>query len=264
MSGTTARNALYQGQVIHHRLRPRRHRLVYRVFSVLLDLDELPDVANRLRLLSHNRSNLFSFHDADHGPGDGSSLRGWVDAQLAAAGIAPDGGRVEVLCYPRILGYVFNPLTVYFCRRADGALAAVLYEVNNTFGERHSYLIPVDDPSAPVVRQACDKRLYVSPFNDVSGGYRFRVVAPDDRVEVIINYVDDQGMILHAAFRGARRPLSDAALAGAFLRYPLMTFKVIAGIHWEALRLWRKGLRLIRRPAPPAEGVTIVAPAGRP
>ncbi len=260
---TTESGAIYYGRVVHHRLRPRRHTLAYRVFSLLLDLDDLAASGSRLRLFSHNGFNLFSFHDRDHGPGDGTALRTWLGRQLAAAGLDADGGRIEVLCYPRILGYVFNPLTVYFCRRPDESLSAIVYEVNNTFGERHSYVIPVDAPAAAVVRQACDKRLYVSPFNDTHGGYRFRVTPPAGDVEVIVNYVDDAGLILHAGFRGARGPLTDRALITAFLRYPLMTVKVTAGIHLEALRLWRKGLRLVRRPAAPAESVTIVTPSGQ-
>jgi uncharacterized protein len=260
---TTESGAIYYGRVVHHRRRPRRHTLAYRVFSLLLDLDDLAASGSRLRLFSHNGFNLFSFHDRDHGPGDGTDLRTWLGRQLAAAGLDVDGGRIEVLCYPRILGYVFNPLTVYFCRRPDESLSAIVYEVNNTFGERHSYVIPVDAPAGAVVRQACDKRLYVSPFNDTHGGYRFRVTPPAGDVEVIVNYVDDAGLILHAGFRGARGPLTDRALITAFLRYPLMTVKVMAGIHWEALRLWRKGLRLVRRPAAPAESVTIVTPSGQ-
>lgn len=265
---TTATGAVYYGRVVHHRVRPRRHSLAYRVFSLLLDLDDLAATGRRLRLFSHNAFNLFSFHDRDHGPGDGGDLRAWLGRQLSAAGLPTEGGRIQVLCYPRILGYVFNPLTVYFCHRGDESLGAIVYEVNNTFGERHSYVIPVAEPTdaaagatdARVVRQACAKRLYVSPFNDTHGGYRFRVTPPDDTVEVVVNYVDDDGLILHAGFRGAHGPLTDGALMRAFFRYPLMTLKVIAGIHWEALRLWRKGLRLERRPTPPAESVTIVTP----
>ncbi len=141
-------SCLYVGEVVHQRVRPSRHRLRYRVFSALLDLDELPQLDRRLRLFGHNRLNIFSFLDRDHGDGTGAPLRPWVEHHLERAGIELAGGAIRLLCYPRLFGYVFNPLSVYFCHRADGALAAMIYEVNNTFGERHSYLIPVDGVDA--------------------------------------------------------------------------------------------------------------------
>lgn len=259
---TTAASALYFGQVVHQRVRPRRHRLSYRVFSMLIDLDELETLPLRLRLFSHNRFNLFSFFDRDHGPGDGSRLRRWVEEQLARGGVALDDGAVRLLCYPRILGYVFNPLSVYFCYGRSGEPVAILYEVSNTFGQRHTYLVPVGgDPRGPV-RQECAKAFYVSPFNKVEGCYRFRIDPPADKVSVVINHGDEAGLILHASFTGRHESLTDGVLLRAFLRYPLMTLKVIAGIHWEALRLWRKGLRIIPRAAPPSEPVTIVGAPG--
>lgn len=251
--------ALYHGAVIHRRLRPRGHVLRYQVFSLLADLDALPHLARTIPLFSYNRFNLFSFHDKDHGPGDGSPLRPWVVAQLAAAGIDLGGGTVSCLCYPRILGYTFNPLTVYFCRYPDGRLAATLYEVSNTFGQRHTYVIPVGDPEARPVRQSCPKRFYVSPFLGVEGRYDFIVTPPDAQVAVVIHESDAEGRVLEASFVGRRGPLTGWSLARAFVRYPLMTVKVIAGIHWEAFRLWRKQTPLHRRPPqPPASPVTIV------
>jgi len=251
-------SALYFGEVLHQRLKPRRHRLHYRVFSMLLDLDEIDGLARRCRLFSRNRFNLFSFCDRDHGPGDGTPLRAWVEGHLAEAGIDLDGGPIRLLCFPRMLGYVFNPLSVYFCHAPDGALRAVIYEVRNTFGQRHSYLIPIGGGAGGAVHQSCAKAFYVSLFNDVEGGYRFSVAPPTDSLAIVINQFDDQGPLLNAWLRGRREMLGDRMLFTAFLRYPLMTVKVIAGIHWEALKLWRKGLRIIRRPAPPAHAVTIV------
>lgn len=256
-------SAIYRGEVVHLRVRPRRHRLRYRVFALLLDLDEIDGLAARFAIFSRNRFNLFSFHDRDHGSGDGAALRPWIEGHLAAAGIALDGGPIRLLCYPRILGYVFNPLSVYFCHRRDGALVAIVYEVNNTFGERHSYLIPVAEPQAMTIRQSSPKRFYVSPFMETEGRYDFRIRAPGESVLVTVNHGDAGGLLLHAAFRGRRVELGDGALAAAFLAFPLMTLKVIAGIHWEALRLWRKGIAFHRRPAPPAEPVTLVAPEPR-
>lgn len=241
------RSAVYEGTVYHKRLRPRLHAFRYRVFSLLIDLDELPALHGRLRLFSHNRWNLFSFLDRDHGTDRPKSLSGWVHERLRGVGIEIPDGRIALLSYPRILGYVFNPLTVYFCRRADGGLAAIIYEVHNTFGERHAYVLPVDGNGT--VRQDCRKAFYVSPFNDVSGSYAFNVTPPADLVSIHIDQADNGGKLFQAGFSGRRSELSDRALLGLALRYPLMTVKVIAAIHWQALRLLLKGvpLRLDRR-----------------
>lgn len=254
-------SALYFGEVMHQRVRPRRHRLRYGVFFVFVDIDELAGLHQRLPLFSYNRFNLFSFFDKDHGPGDGGPLRPWVERHLAEAGIDLGGGAIRLLCFPRVLGYVFNPITVYFCHRLNGELGAILYEVSNTFGERHTYLAPVVSDGSSIVSHWCEKKFYVSPFNAVEGGYSFRVEPPAQSVSVVINQSDAQGPLLHAALRAKRVPLTLGALLSAFVRYPLLTLKVIAGIHWEALRLWGKGLRLVDRPQPPARPVTVVAPS---
>ncbi len=244
------RSALYHGTVVHRRLRPKPHRLRYRVFSLLLDLDDLPRLGRDVKRLVHNRFGLFSFHDRDHGPGDGSLLRPWVEDTLRAAGISEPPARVAILTYPRILGYVFNPLSVYFCHDAADRVTAVLYEVSNTFRERHTYVIPTEGGGR--IRQECDKRMYVSPFIGMRATYRFHLRPPDAAVTVGIRQSDPQGPLLNAVFSGRREDLSDAALRRAFLRYPLMTFKVIAGIHWEALLLWRKGAPVHRHETAPA------------
>jgi len=252
-------SALYAGKVMHQRLRPRRHRLSYRIFQVLLDLDEIDALADGLRLFSRNRFNLFGFADRDHGDGSGGSLKTYVEHQLQAASIETGGGPIRLLCMPSMLGYAFNPLSVYFCYRQEGGLAAILYEVNNTFGQRHSYLIPVAGGIRDgVVEQHCPKRLYVSPFMGMDMDYRFRVGPPGEAVSVHITGSEDGGPMIVAAFSGRRRPLTDAALARAFLTHPLLTLKVVAGIHWEALLLWAKGMRFHQRPAPPHEPVTHV------
>ncbi|MBO6634236.1 DUF1365 family protein [Parvibaculum sp.] len=249
---------LYEGKVFHRRLRPRVHALSYRVFYMALDLDELPALSRRSRLFSHNGFSLFGFYDRDHGDGSGRPLREWVEAQLARAGVEIAGGRILVLTFPRVLGYVFNPLTIYFCHRSDGSLAAMLYEVNNTFGDRHSYLIPVADGEAQTVEQACDKAFYVSPFIPVSGRYHFKVARPGSRFALTIRECDSEGALLTASFAGEARGFGSRDLLMAFLKHPLMTLKVVAGIHLEAAKLWRKGLRLAARPAAPASAVTIV------
>ena len=234
--------------------------LRYRVFSLLLDLDELPELDRRLRLFAHNRRGVYSFHDRDHGAGDGSPLRPWMEAALAEAGIDIAGGPIRLLCYPRLFGYAFNPLSVWFCHAPDETLKAILYEVRNTFGEKHGYLIPVSG-AAGIVRQRCEKALHVSPFIDMRQTYNFRVLPPGERIAVAIREDDPEGTLLYASFTGERRPLTDRSLASTLIRYPLLTYKVIGGIHWEALKLWLKGIPLTDRPAPPSKDVSIVHPA---
>ena len=257
---TTSISALYEGKVMHHRLRPRRHRLAYRVFWLLLDFDEIDALSRKILFFSRNRFNIFSFHDADYGVDSTEPLRAQVERQMSAAGIDCIGGSIRLLTMPRILGYAFNPLSVYFCHNRSGTLAAILYEVNNTFGERHSYLIPVSDGGAGAIRQQCPKQFYVSPFMDMAMDYVFHVVPPRERVVVSISGSDADGPLITAALSARRTELCDAALARAFVLYPLLTLKVVAGIHWEALLMWIKGLRLRKRPSPPAHPVTIAHP----
>lgn len=254
------RSRLFFGKVFHRRLRPRRHELSYRVFYMLIDIDELDVLDRGSRLFAHNRFGLFSFHDRDYGPRDGRPLRPWIEAQLARAGLAP-GGRILALCLPRVLGYVFNPLTAYFCHDAEGRLAAMFYEVSNTFGDRHSYLIPVTDADETVLRQSCDKAFFVSPFIEVAGRYDFTVQLPERRIGLTIRESDREGALLTASFAGEAQPFTDATLLNAFLTHPLLTLKIMAGIHWEALKLWLKGVPLVARPMAPAGAVTICAPA---
>lgn len=253
----SAGSAIYVGAVMHRRMAPRIHALRYRVFWLLLDLDDLPALDARLRLFSHNRPNLFSLYDADHGDGSATPLRVQAERQLAAAGVDIAGGAIRLLCMPRTLGYGFNPLSVYFCHRADGALAAVIYEVHNTFGERHSYLIPAD-LQARALRQQCRKVFYVSPFMDMEMTYEFRVQPPAERVAVAIQAAGPDGPMINASLVGAREELADRALLRLACLIPAVTMKTIAAIHWEALRLWLKGVRLRDRPAPPDRPVTIV------
>lgn len=252
-------SCLYEAVVVHQRTRPVAHRLRYAISTLLLDLDELPMLDRSLRLFAHNRAGVLSFHERDHGAGTPTGLRGWVEAQMRAAGLDPDGGPIRLLAMPRVFGHVFNPLSVFFCHRRDGALAAVLYEVNNTFGQRHSYLIPVTGDARPL-RQSCDKAFYVSPFLPLDMQYRFRVEPPEQRVAIGVFGRDAAGLLIAATLTGRRRPLSDAALARGVLRLQLTAAKVVTGIHWEALKLWRKGLRLQHRPPPPLHPVTIGLP----
>jgi uncharacterized protein len=222
-------SAIYEGHVTHTRISPRRHSFDYRVFSLLLDLDELDTLD--LRLFARNRAALASFHDRDHG--DGRPLHDWAKTKLAEAGLAADGP-IRLLCYPRLLGYVFNPLSVWFCHDADGTLAATIYEVHNTFGERHSYVLKAGQA------QECDKAFYVSPFLSLDCRYNFRITPPGEDVLIAIRESEGGAPVLNAAFSGRRKELTDANLASAVLRHPLMTLKIVAAIHFEALRLWLK------------------------
>ena len=228
---------------------------------LLLDLDELPELDRRLRWFSLGRFNLLSFQPRDHGDGSPTPLRAQVERHLSAAGIAPDGGAIRLLCLPRMLGYVFNPLSLYFCYRRDSGLAAILYEVSSTFGERHTYLIPAEGADGEV-RQSAAKRLHVSPFMDMDLAYDFRVQPPGDKVRVVIDTFDAEGLLLAASFAGLRSDLTDRNLLTACIRHPLLTLKVVAAIHWEALKLVLKGVRL--RGGSPAPDVPVSVGVPRP
>ncbi len=242
--------ALYVGEVMHARLKPIGHRFSYRVMSLLIDLDRLPEADRQSPLFGVNRAALYSFREADHGARDGSALRAYAQHCAAERGVDLTGGRVLLLCYPRLLGYTFNPLSVYFCYRANGELALLIYEVRNTFGEIHAYVLPVkaSEISAAGVRQQQDKLLYVSPFVEMAMRYHFRILPPGDCVRLRILETDRDGPLLAATFSGRRRALNSKALLAAFFALPLVTLKIMAAIHWEALRLWLKGARLVPRP----------------
>ena len=252
-------SALYRGRVTHRRTRPRPHRLDYRVFWLLLDLCEIDDLDGRMRLFSRNRFNLLSFHDRDHGDGSATPLRAQVETLLARAGLDIGGGPIRLLTMPRVLGYVFNPISLFYCHRPDGGLAAMIYEVTSTFGVRHAYLIPVPaaDQAAGRISQSAAKALHVSPFMGMEMDYEFRGRVPGERLELSIAGFDAEGPLITAALSAARRPLTDGAVLAATAAIPLLTLKVVAAIHWEALKLWLKGVKPRPAPAPAAEPVTL-------
>ena len=256
---TALASAIYVGAVTHARLRPRRHALRYRLYSFLLDLDDLPRLAGASRWFSHNRFNLFSLWDKDFGDGSDTPIRQRVEGHLRAAGLPADGP-IRLFAMPRVLGYGFNPISIFFCHDADGALVATFYEVHNTFGERHAYLIPAAPGPDGALRQDCAKEFHVSPFMDMGVRYEFRVWPPAETVRVGITGRDENGPLIVATQTGVRRDWSDAALLRVFFTHPLVTLKVIGGIHWEALRIWLKGVRLRDKPPPPAQFVTAVRP----
>jgi DUF1365 family protein len=254
-----AGSALYIGHVMHHRFRPRVHRLRYRLFSLLLDLDEIDAVAARLRLFSRGRFNLFAFHDRDHGDGSTRPLRAQAEALLAQAGVA-HGGAIRILAMPRILGFAFNPLSVWFCHDRADALSAIIYEVNNTFGERHSYLLPVESGDGDDVQQNVTKRFHVSPFLPMAMTYAFRVRPPAEHLGIAITADDGDGPVLVAVHRARRADLTDGALLRAAVTHPLLTIKVVAGIGWEALRLWLKRVPVHHHPGTAPAGPVTFSP----
>lgn len=251
-------SALYLGRVTHRRFRPRAHFLRQRIAQVLLDLDSLPALDRRLRFFSVGRFNLFSFRPDDHGDGAGDPA-GWARALMAQAGVDASGP-VRLLCAPRVLGYAFNPLSVYFCHDGQGRLSGLVHQVNNTFGERHSYVIPAAPDADGLVRQACAKRFFVSPFMDMEMTYRFTVRPPGEQLTVRVDGADRNGPLIAAIVTSRRRPLDDSQLLRAFLAQPWMAIAAPAGIGWGALRLWLKGVRYRHRPPAPARPATVVTP----
>lgn len=257
-------SAIYAGKVTHKRMRPKQHFLLYSMFYMLLDIDEIDMIAKHHWLFSRNRRNLFSFFDRDHGNKSGTCdqilpLRDYVENRLREAEIKHSGCRICLMTMPRIFGYVFNPLSVYFCHDDEDRLFALIYEVNNTFGQRHSYIFPLEGDARKdnVFRQECDKEFYVSPFLDMNLVYDFTITRPAGSASIVINARDKNGLLIATAFRGKRREFGDRQLLRLALIYPLLTVKVIAGIHWEALQIWLKGIGLRPRPKTPRQTTTV-------
>lgn len=249
------RSALYTGKVFHGRHLPFEHKFTYSVFSLWVDLDELPTLSKALKLFSFNRWNILSFRNKDHGPRNGEDIRPWIEKYAAEKEIEIKGGKIFALCFPRLWGYVFNPLTVYFLFTKEQQLTAVLYQVKNTFGEQHGYLLPMEE-KAQKIKQSCDKLFYVSPFIQMDCKYEFRADIPEDEFHVAIHQFIEEGKILTATWDGKRRELTDKNILKTVLRYPLMTLKVIIGIHYEAFHLWRKGATFFSRKPKEIQDVT--------
>lgn len=243
-------------QVAHARLRPKRNQFVYSVYYLCFALQDMPRLAGRL--LSLSRFNLFSFYASDHGAGHGMPLEAWVRKVLADWGVMGADGPVVLLTLPRLLGYVFNPVSFFFCLDQAGGLRAVISEVNNTFGDRHCYISFHDDGRAitqdDVLHSA--KMMHVSPFVDVTGEYRFRFAYRDQRIGVWIDHHDTDGALITTSLAGERLELNSGNLLRCFFRYPLITVKVIALIHYQALKLWLKGIRYRTRPTPPSTEIS--------
>ena len=261
MTRATIKSSVYAGEVVHQRFAPKPHRLKYSIFQVLLDLDHIDDDLKDLRSFSHNRFNLFGLHDRDHGPDQADTrtpLKDRVTALLAANGLHTPGDRIFLLTMPRILGFAFNPISLYFVQNTDDILKAVIYEVNNTFGDRHSYILPVRNDDRHI-HQHATKRLHVSPFMDTRDmAYDFDLTAPEDRFALNIRLMRKTSQkMLFASFVAERRALSDKTLLSLFAAMPLMTLKVVWGIYWEALKIWLKGIGLKPKPPTPKSSVSL-------
>jgi DUF1365 family protein len=241
MSGS----GIYIGHVAH--TRPGKHRLRYSVFMLAVDVDELNALDRRLNLLAHNRFNLISIFDRDHADGTDQALRPQIEAKLREARIDWDDGPIVLLAMPRLFNYVFNPLSVYFCYRRNGELAALAHEVSNTFGERHFYVLAPNAEEGGDISQSCTKDFFVSPFLEMDLRYEFRVTPPGEKAVIAMVVKRGGEIALTASFAGSRRALTDANLLRAWAGNPLMTLKIIAGIHWEALKMWAKGVRYLGR-----------------
>ncbi len=247
------------GQVRHTRLRPRRHAFVYDTFFLMLPMHALnqPEAMGGLAI---NRRGAISFHDRDHGDGrgpqDGGALA-WLRETLEQHGVQGADGEVWLHTYPRVLGYTFKPVSFWYCHRADGQLCAIVAEVNNTFGERHCYLLDAPHYGAELEAGKC---FHVSPFCRVEGRYRFRfmrtVQNAQERTVVRVDHDDAGGPLIQTSISGTLEPITPATLRRALWRYPAMTLMVMARIHWQALQLWLKRVHFFGKPPAPDQFVT--------
>ena len=230
---------IYKGFVTHRRFKPLRHYFSYKTFSILFDLTELEDLHKKIGIFSFNRFNIFSFYNKDHGSRDGNDLTEWVKINLKKYNLNFNVSKIKLLCFPRVFGYVFNPLSIFYCYDGN-ILKAILYEVKNTFNEQHTYVFPINN-SSKIITQQCDKKFYVSPFIKMDTFYNFRLTEPDESIRILIKQTDKEGKILVACQAGKKQAMSLKQLLINFFTHPMMTFKIMVSIHYEALRLWKKG-----------------------
>ena len=233
-------SCIYNGVVTHQRFKPVKHTLKYKTFSLLIDLDELELLSNKISIFSLNKFNVFSFYNKDHGLRDGSFLKDWVIENLRKFNISSQITKVKLLCYPRIFGYVFNPLSIFYCYN-NKKLKAIFYEVKNTFNEQHTYIFKANGKDK--ISQNCKKKFYVSPFMNMSTYYNFKLLNPSKKLFISIKQTDKIGKILTAIQTGERKRFNFSQLISNFFKYPLMTLKIITAIHFEALLLWKKGAK---------------------
>ena len=239
-------SCIYSGFVTHRRFKPKRHFFSYKTFSLLIDLNEIENLERKIKFFSYNKFNILSFYNVDHGPRDGSCLVKWTKKILAESKIDIGSGTIKLLCFPRIFGYVFNPLSIFYCYDENLQLKAVLYEVKNTFNEQHTYVFPTS-PSSNLILHKCDKKFYVSPFIEMKTFYNFRLLKPGKIINIFIKQSDIDGALLIACQAGKQLELNSKNLFVQFLKHPLMSFKVILAIHFEAFRLWTKGIKHVKK-----------------
>ena len=249
-------SAIYNGQVIHKRFKPKVHYFRYNVFSLLIDLSELETIDKKISFFSFNKFNLISFYEKDHGERDGSSLINWVNKNLEKNNISTQDIKIKILCYPRILGFVFNPLSVFYVYNSQNKLISILYEVKNTFGEQHTYIFKITKDEN-LVQNKCAKKFHVSPFIEMDCNYFFRLLKPGDKISVIIDQYDKEDKILFASQDGIRTEFNSKELIKSYLKHPLMTFKIIIAIHYEAFKLWLKGIKFIKKKIKIKNNITI-------
>ena len=252
-------SCLYRGTVSHERLAPKLNAFSYGIYFLLLDLDTIGETATRIRLFSHNRLNLFSLHDGDHGARDGTPPRAWIDVVLAGVNISLDGGYIMLLTFPRVLGFRFFPVSFWYCYHQDGTLRAVLAEVNNTFRQSHNYLLHKEGkPLLWGEELTAHKVFYVSPFIEISPiEYHFELTEPGGELEIAMDVLQDERTLLLARLKLDRQKLSDRTLLRFFFRYGPMSLRAILFIYWQALKIRSKGIRTVPRPAPPKERTSI-------
>ena len=249
-------SCIYNGTVIHKRYKPKTHFFKYSVFSLLLDLSELELLNDKIRFFSFNKFNLISFFEKDHGNRDGSSLVNWVKNYLKKNQIETKNIKIKLLCYPRIFGYVFNPLSIFFVYDKNEKLVSILYEVKNTFGEQHTYVFRVDNENN-LIQNNCSKKFHVSPFIQMDCNYFFKILKPGERLSIIIDQYDPTGKILFASQDGKKADLTGKELIKSYLKHPLMTFKIISAIHFEAFKLWIKGIKLVKKKLKIKNNITV-------
>ena len=247
---------IYTGNVIHKRFKPKIHYFKYKVFSLLVDLSELELMDKSLKIFSYNKFNIVSFYDKDHGARDGSSIKMWVINNLKKNNIDTNNIQIKLLCYPRIFGYVFNPLSVFYVYDNNSNLISILYEVKNTFGEQHTYIFKTDI-NQNLIQHVCKKKFHVSPFIEMDCIYFFRLLKPGNKISVIIDQNDKEGKVLYASQDGIRSEMTNANFIKSYLKHPLMTFKIIVAIHFEAFKLWTKGIKLIKKTLKIKNNITI-------
>ena len=239
-------SCIYSGFVTHKRFKPKKHFFSYKTFSLLIDLKELKQIDKRIKFFSYNKFNFLSFYNIDHGPRDGSCLIDWAKGVLKQSNIYIGSGSIKLLCFPRFFGYVFNPLSIFYCYDEKSNLKAVLYEVKNTFNEQHTYVF-VSSLSSNLILHKCNKKFYVSPFIEMKTFYNFRLLKPGNQISIFIKQTDMQGILLTACQIGKKVELNSKSLLSEFIRHPLMSFKVIMAIHFEAFRLWLKGIKYVKK-----------------